>query len=244
VEWGLILALGVAAGVVGGVIGFGASIMLLPALVWWFGPKDTIPILAIASLMANASRVAVWWHNVDWRLNAAYCATAVPAAALGARTLLQLNATLVEGALGAFLLAAIPARRWLVRRGFRMTLPGMAGVGAVIGFLSGIVATTGPINTPFFLAYGLTKGPYIASEAFGSAAISLTKTATFQAFGALSPETLRSGLTLGVALMLGSWISKRIVQVLDASRFQIIIEVMMAAAGVWMLWGALSYLGQ
>ena len=99
-DWILILAVGVAAGVVGGVVGFGASIMLLPVLVWSFGAKDTIPIMAIASLMANASRVAVWWREVDWQLNAVYCAAAIPMAALGARTLLSLNPSIVEGTLG------------------------------------------------------------------------------------------------------------------------------------------------
>ena len=240
VEWILILILGIAAGTVGGVVGFGASIMLLPVLVYSFGPKETIPIMAIASLMANASRVAVWWREVDWKLNAVYCAAAVPAAALGARTLLSLDSVMVEGALGVFLLASIPGRRWLLDRGFKMTLPGMAIVGAVIGYLTGIVASTGPINTPFFLAYGLTKGGYIASEALGSAAISLTKAATFHSFGALSPATMWRGLTVGTALMLGSWFSKTILLKLDAGRFQIIIEVMMAAAGTSMVGGALG----
>ena len=239
-EWVLILLIGLAAGTVGGVVGFGASIMLLPVLVWSFGPKETIPIMAIASLMANASRVAVWWREVDWKLNAVYCAAAVPAAALGARTLLSLNSIMVEGALGAFLLLSIPGRRWLIQRGFKITLPGMAVVGAAIGYLTGIVASTGPINTPFFLAYGLTKGSFIASEALGSAAISLTQAVTFHTFGALSNATMWRGASIGLALMLGSWISKRILLALDASRFQIIIEVMMAAAGVSMLWGALS----
>lgn len=239
-EWIVILILGVAAGTVGGVVGFGASIMLLPVLAWSFGPKETIPIMAIASLMANASRVAVWWREVDWKLNAVYCTAAMPAAALGAHTLLSLNSVMVEGTLGIFMLASIPGRRWLLDRGFTMTLPGMAIVGAVIGYLTGIVASTGPINTPFFLAYGLTKGSFIASEAFGSAAISLTKAATFHTFGALSPETIWRGLTVGLALMIGSWLSKHILLTLDAHRFQVIIEVMMAAAGLSMLGGALG----
>ena len=32
----------------------------------------------------------VWWRDVDWRACAAYSATGIPAAALGARTLLAL----------------------------------------------------------------------------------------------------------------------------------------------------------
>jgi uncharacterized membrane protein YfcA len=238
-EWVLILFLGVAAGTVGGVVGFGASIMMLPAIAWVFGPKETIPIMAIAALMANASRAAVWWRAIDWKLNAVYCLAAVPAAVAGARTLLALDPVMIEATLGAFLLVAIPLRRWLIGHGFRMSLPGMAVVGGAIGFLTGIVASTGPINTPFFLAYGLTKGSFVATEAVGSAVISLTKTITFKTFGALSAATVARGLIVGTALMVGSWISKRILQDIDAGRFQVLIEAMMAAAGLWMLCGIL-----
>ena len=34
------------AGTVGGVIGFGTSIMLMPALVLVFGPREAVPIMA------------------------------------------------------------------------------------------------------------------------------------------------------------------------------------------------------
>jgi uncharacterized protein len=238
-EWALILSVGLLAGTVGGVVGFGASILLLPVLVWSFGAKEAVPLMALAALLANASRVAVWWREVDWRVNAVYCSTAVPAAALGARQLLRMDVRMVEAGLGAFLLAAVPLRRWLIARGFRVTLPMMAVVGAAIGFLTGLVASTGPINTPFFLGYGLTKGAYIASEALGSAAISLTKATVFHAFGALPTLTILRGLVIGTSLMAGAWISKRIVERMDASQYQWVLECMMIGAGLFILHGAL-----
>jgi len=56
----LVLLLGLVAGTVGGVVGFGTSIMLMPALVLVFGPREAVPIMAVAAIMANASRVG-WW---------------------------------------------------------------------------------------------------------------------------------------------------------------------------------------
>jgi uncharacterized protein len=146
----------------------------------------------------------------------------------------------VEAGLGLFLLAAVPLRRWLIARGFRMTLPGMAVVGAAIGFLTGMVASTGPINTPFFLGYGLTKGAFIASEALGSAAISLTKSVVFHSSGALPTRTILRGLLIGTSLMAGAWISKRIVERMDASHYQWVLEGMMVAAGLFILRTALT----
>jgi uncharacterized membrane protein YfcA len=237
-SWVLILSLGLVAGTIGGVIGFGASIILLPALVWSFGAGEAVPVMAIAGIMANMTRVAVWWRHIDWTLNAAYCATAIPAAALGARTMLAVDPRLVELALGVFFLSMIPARRWFARHGFRIGLAGMAAVGAAIGFITAFVVSTGPINTPFFLAYGLSKGAFIGTEAAGSAVISLTKSVTFRSLGALPEEILVRGLIVGGSLMVGTWMAKRILEHIDPRGFRLLMECVMAGAGLFMLWHA------
>jgi uncharacterized protein len=236
--WLLILSLGLGAGTLSGIVGFGASIMLMPALMLAFGPQEAVPIMAIAALLANLSRVLVWWREVDWRVNAYYCVTAVPFAALGARTLLILDPRLVEGILGGLFLLMIPARRWLSARGLRVKAWHLTLVGAAIGFLSGLVASTGPINTPFFLAYGLVKGAYLATEALGSMAIGITKAVVFRRFDALPLETVGRGLLVGASLMVGSRLAKGFVLRLDANQFRLLMDLLLAGAGLVLLWGA------
>ena len=236
--WLLVLSLGLGAGTLSGIVGFGASIMLMPALMLAFGPQEAVPIMAIAALLANLSRVLVWWGEVDWRVNAYYCVTAVPFAALGARTLLVLDPRLVEGILGGMFLLMIPARRWLTARGLRVKAWHLTLVGAAIGFLSGLVASTGPINTPFFLAYGLVKGAYIATEALGSMAIGITKAIVFRRFDALPLETVGRGLLVGASLMVGSRLAKGFVLRLDANQFRLLMDLLLAGAGLVLLWGA------
>jgi hypothetical protein len=236
--WLAVLALGLIAGTLSGIVGFGASIMLMPALMLAFGPHEAVPIMAIAALLANLARVLVWWREIDWRANAYYCVTAVPCAALGARTLLSLNPHVVESILGVLFLLMIPARRWLHARGLRTKAWHLTLVGAGIGYLSGMVASTGPINTPFFLAYGLVKGAYLATEALGSIAIGLTKAIVFQRFNALPPDTVVRGLVIGGSLMLGSRLAKGFVLRLDAHQFRLIMDLLLAGAGLVLLWGA------
>jgi hypothetical protein len=238
--WLLVLVLGLVAGTLSGIVGFGASIMLMPALMLAFGPQEAVPIMAIAGLMANFSRVLVWWREVDWRANAYYCATAVPCAALGARALLLLNPHIVEGILGATFIVMIPARRWLMGRGLRVSAWQLTLVGAAIGFLTGMVASTGPINTPFFLAYGLVKGAFLATEALGSMAVGLAKALVFRRFDALPMETVVRGLIVGTSLMAGSRLAKGFVLRLDASQFRLIMDLLLAGAGLILLWSALS----
>ena len=234
----LVLLLGLVAGTVGGVVGFGTSIMLMPALVLVFGPREAVPIMAVAAIMANASRVAAWWREVDWRTTTAYSVTGVPAAALGAHTLLNLPPGVVEASLGLFFIGMIPLRRWMAQQRWVLNRWHLAGVGAVIGYLTGIVVSTGPINAPFFLAHGLVKGAYLGTEAMGSLAVYGAKALTFRAFDALPMATLMRGLTIGASLMGGAFIAKRLVLRLDATRFQLLMDGLLLVAGATMLWAA------
>ena len=45
-EFIAILAVGLVAGMLGGIVGFGSSIMLVPELVVAFGPRQTAPVRA------------------------------------------------------------------------------------------------------------------------------------------------------------------------------------------------------
>jgi hypothetical protein len=91
----------------------------------------------------------------------------------------------VDLALGLFFLAMVPGRRWLATRNIRLGFAGLALAGAGIGFLTGVVVSTGPLSVPAFSAYGLVKGAFIASEAAGSLALYISKAITFRQFGAL-----------------------------------------------------------
>jgi uncharacterized membrane protein YfcA len=237
VDYGFIfvLAVGLIAGTISGIVGTGSSIMLVPVLVYEFGPKEAVPIMAVAAVMANLSRILAWWREVDWRACAAYSVTGIPAAALGARTLLVLPSRAVDIAIGAFLIAMVPVRHWLARHQFTITLWHLALGGAVIGYLTGIVVSTGPLSVPLFLFYGLTKGAFLATEAASSLGLYLSKSVTFQQFGALNWEVALKGLIAGSSLMVGAFVAKRYVLRLDPNVFRLVMDGIMIAAGVSML---------
>ena len=168
----------------------------------------------------------------------AYASTGVPAAVAGARTLLVLPPRAVDLAIGVFLLAMIPARRWLMARRVRAETWHLAVAGAIIGYVTGIVVSTGPLSVPVFLIYGLTKGAFLATEAAGSLAIFTSKAIAFQRFGALTLDTLEKGLVAGASLMAGAFIAKRFVLRLDPGAFRLVMDGLMLASGLGMLWDA------
>lgn len=234
----LILAIGLVAGVVSGIVGTGSSIMLVPVLAAVYGPKEAIPIMAVAAVMANVSRILAWWREVDGRAFAAYAAFGAPAAALGARTMLALPPRAVDLAIGAFLLAMIPARRMLAARLVALRLPHLAVAGAAIGFLTGIVASTGPASVPVFLGYGLVKGAFIGTEAAASLAVYASKTLTFQGSGALPFDAALKGLAVGASLMIGAFVAKPFVLRLAPETFRTVMDALLLASGASLLWGA------
>jgi uncharacterized membrane protein YfcA len=233
-----VLAVGFAAGTISGIVGTGSSIMLMPVLVHQFGPKQAVPIMAVAAVMANLSRILAWWHEVDWRACAAYSLPGIPAAALGARTLLALPSRAVDIAIGLFLIAMVPMRHWLARHKLKLSLWHLAIGGTVIGYLTGIVASTGPLSVPLFLFYGLTKGAFLATEAASSLGLYLSKSVTFERFGALTADVALKGVIAGSSLMFGAFIAKRFVLRLDANVFRLVMDAIMLAAGFSMFWNA------
>ena len=233
-----ILVVGLVAGTVSGIVGTGSSIMLMPVLIYAYGPKQAVPIMAVAAVLANVSRILAWWREVDWRACAAYSMTAIPAAALGARTLLALPSRVVDLSIGVFLIAMVPLRHWLARHQFKLSLWHLAIGGAVIGFLTGIVVSTGPLSVPLFLFYGVTKGAFLATEAASSLGLYVSKSVTFERFGALTPDIALKGVIAGSSLMFGAFIAKRFVLRLEPDAFRLVMDGIMLAAGLSLLWSA------
>ena len=235
--WLVLIPIALVAGTIGGTVGFGSAVILIPICVYYFGAVQTVPILTIAALLGNLSRAAFSWHETDWRAFGVYVAGAVPSAILGALIFIEIDAALIHRLLGLFILLMIPASRLMARFALKVMLWQLFPIGVAMGLLSGVVGTVGPINAPFFLGYGLVKGAYLATEALGAAAVHSTKSIVYGRFAAIDPVSLATGLTIGMALIGGSYLGKQIVNRIDATRFRSLIELMLAVAGSLMLLG-------
>ena len=234
----VVFAVGLLAGVLSGVIGTGSSMMLMPVLVILYGPQQAVPIMAIAAIMGNLGKVLSWWRLIDWRACFAYCITAIPFSMLGVRTLLALPPHAVELALGLFFLAMVPTRHWLSRRSIRFSLFHLTLIGAVVGFLTGIVVSTGPITVPVFMGYGLLKGAFLGTEAAGSLAVYAAKVSTFAHFGALPGHIIVDGLITGTSLMIGAFGARHIVSNMSPKTFKRLVDGLMLSSGLSLLFAA------
>lgn len=216
------------------VAGFGGAAVLLPAIVAVFGIREAVPILTVAQLIGNASRV---WFNraeVNWRVVGWFALGAVPFALLGGFLFAKAPLAVLTRLLGAFLLLIVVWRH-LRPKPKSFPLASFAGIGAGASFLSALLGSVGPIMAPFFLAYGLVKGAYIGTEALSTVVMHIVKLIAYRQTAVLTLSGALIGLGLGPVMILGSFLGKRILDRLPEKVFVAIIEGVLMVAGLFFL---------
>jgi uncharacterized membrane protein YfcA len=226
----LVLLAAFTAALLSSVAGFGGATLLLPVFVAVFGVRDAVPILTVAQLVSNGSRV---WFNrrevvasvVSW-----FAIGAVPFAVIGGVAFATAPLGSLRRLIGVFLLGVVIWRR--VRpTPSRPGLRSFAFVGAASGFGSALLGSVGPMTAPFFLAYGLVKGAYIATEALAAVIMHLAKLGVYGGASLLDVTTLLTGLALAPATVAGSWAGKRVVDRLPERVFVALVELGLIVTG-------------
>jgi uncharacterized membrane protein YfcA len=231
----LVGAAGLVASTLAGVTGFGGAAVLLPVLVVAFGVRDAVPILTVAQLIGNGSRVWFNRRELDLRVVAWFALGGVPLALLGGALFARAPLSGLTRLLGAFLLLVVVWRHVRPTTTVRPSLRAFAFIGAGASFLSALLGSVGPLMAPFFLAYGLVRGAYIGTEALATVVMHVAKLIAYGQ-GALLPEaSILAGLGIGPIMVLGSWTGKHIVDRLPERAFILLIEGTMTAAGLLFL---------
>lgn len=219
------------------VTGFGGAAVLLPMLVFVFGVREAVPILTVAQLIGNGSRVWFNRRELDWRVVAWFALGGIPMALVGGFLFAHAPLAALTRALGAFLILIVALRHLPKMRTLRTPLKGFAVIGAVSSFLSALLGSVGPLMAPFFLAYGLVKGAYIGTEALSTVVMHVTKLIAYRESAILPLHAVLSGLALGPIMVAGSFAGKRVVDRLPERVFVSIIDLTLLAAGVLFLAG-------
>ena len=217
------------------VTGFGGAAVLLPILVLIFGVRDAIPILTVAQLIGNGSRV--WFNRSELVLPVVgwFALGGVPAALVGGVLFASAPLSFLKRLLGIFLLGTVAYRHLGKQKSLRLPLRGFAVIGAVFSFLSALLGSVGPIMAPFFLVYGLVKGAYIGTEAFATVVMHVTKLVAYGGTAILTLQNVAAGLALGPIMVLGSFIGKKILDRVPERLFVLLIEGTLIIAGLGFL---------
>jgi hypothetical protein len=214
------------------VAGFGGAAIMLPLLVWAFGVQAAIPILTVAQLIGNLSRVVLNRSELSLPVVKWFALGAAPAAIVGGIIFATAPAGALVRVLGVFLLLLVAYRHTTWGKRARVGLRGFLPLGAISAFISALVGTVGPFMAPFFLAYGLVKGAYIGTEALATVVMHVVKLGVYGGYSLLSPRAVLIGVAIGAVMIVGSYAGKRILSRVPERVFPYLVEAVLVVAGL------------
>ncbi|MCC6946793.1 MAG: sulfite exporter TauE/SafE family protein [Bradyrhizobiaceae bacterium] len=235
----LVAGAAVFASVVGGIAGYGTGLLLPLVLVPIIGPEPVVPVMAIAALLINASRVTAFRSAIEWRRTPIVLATAVPACVLGAWFYTRLSTAGTQLVIGAFLIASVPLRRFLKARDLRLGEGGLAAGGAGFGAITGTAPGTGVILISLLMASGLSGSAVIATDAAISVIVHLVQALVFGVAGAIDAQVAAIALLIGACSVPGAFLARNIVGRMPVRLHTAILDVVVLLGGAMMVAGAL-----
>lgn len=223
-----------AAAAISGAAGFGGALLLLPLLVATVGVTQAVPLLTIAQLIGNLSRAGFGFTQIHWKPVGWFLLGAIPLSILGAMSFVQMPKEWVTRAIGAAILVLVVLKYLglLKRKSGRAVL---IGSGGVVGFLSGLVGSAGPLGAAIFLSLGLPPVAYIASEATTALAIHGVKTVVYQHYIVLDRAFWLLAVLMGIAMVLGTWSAKRVIERMPLEIFQRFVALLLVAIAGYMV---------
>jgi uncharacterized membrane protein YfcA len=231
----LIGAMALVASVVGGVAGYGTGALMPLVLVPIVGAEPVVPILSLSALFTNSSRTAAFLPLVDWRRAAIVLVAAVPTCALGAWGYTMLSGAGAALVIGTMLIASVPLRRLMRRRGLTLSHRGLAAAAFAWGPLAGGTVGAGIILLSLLMAAGLEGAAVVATDAVVSIGIGLTKLLTFGLAGAVTAKVIAVALLIGAIAFPGAFFAKALIERLPLHVHTVILDAVVAAGGAVMI---------
>jgi len=229
----LFLAAFIAAGI-SGAAGFGGALLLLPLLVYTVGVTHAVPLLTIAQFIGNLSRAGLGFKQIRWKPVGLFLLGAVPFSFLGAVSFVQLPKEMVMRSIGSVILIFIVLKYFGVIKN-KMSPILLTASGCLVGLLSGVVGSAGPLGAAIFLSLGLPPASYISSEAITALMMHGIKTLVYKHFIPLDHEFWFLAALMGVAMILGTWSAKRFIECMPQKKFKTFVTILLAVTAIYMV---------
>lgn len=188
----------------------------------------------MVQLIGNLSRAGLGFRVIAWRPVGWFLLGAIPLSGVGAYSFISLPKDLVTRVIGVAVLAfAILKYTGILK--FRPSNPLLVTGGGLIGLLSGLVGSAGPLGAAIFLSLGLAPVAYIASEATTALAMHATKTVVYGSMLTLDRDFWLLGALLGVAMIAGTWAASGFIAKGTPARFEKYVPVLLAVQGIYLI---------
>ena len=232
----VVALVGVLAGIVAAVSGFGIGSLLTPTFALQAGTKAAVAAVAIPHLAGTLQRFWILRRHVDRRMLLAFGLTSAAGGLLGALAHVWLSSRWLTVAFGVLLiLAAIAeATGWMAKVHWGRRSAWIAG--ALSGIFGGLVGNQGSIRSAAMLGFDVPKEAFVAT----ATAIGLfVDGARLPVYVATQWDDIAtqwpSIVSAAIGVCIGTAIGSRLLPHIPRSMFRRIVAALLFALGIYML---------
>lgn len=236
---GLLMVVAFFASIISASSGFGGGLLITPFLIPIVGVKGVVPVMAVAMMLGNFSRVWVYRTEVRLRYAMRIALFVLPGVVLGTLIFQKLPPRAVAIIIGCFLIGSVPLRRFLRGRPLQLSGVKLPIIGVSFGVLTGSTPGAGVLLLSLLLGTGLTGPALIGTDAAIGITVHMTKATMFSSLDLLDSSRVMLGLMIGIATIPGAYVARWLLTRLSVKVHTTLTEILVVIAGLSFLWRAL-----
>ncbi len=238
----LVVGLTVAAfctAIISGAIGLGGGTILVAILMSTeLSHKTAIATHAAVQLVSNAARTVAYFQHVKWSALGLFLIGAIPTPFIVAPALVNLDKSWAQLVLGVFILFLTLTPKLKELRS-KSSL-GLIIAGALAGGVGMVVGATGTLIAPFYMREGWSRESVIGTKALCQSSAHVVKLIAFSTqFEKLAGMDWTLILPMSVALVIGTFVGKKIGSYLNEKLFKKLFRVTIVLAACYLIIRAL-----
>jgi uncharacterized membrane protein YfcA len=231
-----VLIVGVAAGAVAALAGFGVGSLLTPLLASRFDAKVAVALVSLPHAIATLVRLWRLRRDIAWPVLKSFGVASAAGGLIGAFVFTQVAGEALARLLGVLLIAVGVAELAGVTQRIRLRGGWRWLAGAMSGMFGGMVGNQGGLRTAGLLAFDLAPRAFVATAAAIALAVDAVRVPVYlwdEGRAMLESGRLVAFATTGVVV--GTFAGTHVLTRLPAQVFRRAIGVVLIGLGVWLL---------
>lgn len=199
------------AGLVGFLVGFGTSTLLIPFLVFWYPVHTVLILVGLLHLLGDINKILFLFKSVPWRLIFIFSIPTILMSFLGAELTFFINRLLFLRLLGIMLLIYVLIQ-WFHKK---IVLPSNNMVtligGGIYGFFQGLTGIGGVLRATILNSYNLSPAVFIAANGFIALLVDVVRVSTYVSHGLPTEFSFVEYLLFFVATLLSVFVGRYLI---------------------------------
>lgn len=207
-DLGLVALLGLTGGFLTTISGLGGGLLLVTALSLLWGPHQALPVSALALLVGNLHRFALYRASLRVDIARPLLVGLIPGSAVGALLVAGMPSAILHIAMLS--LVGLALARAALGWTWRLPIIALAPAGGAVGVMAGTAGGAAVLTSPLLMATGIRGDEYMATMALAAVAMHMSRVAGYGAGGLVGAGTFAWAAFLAVTLVIGNLLGRAV----------------------------------